>query len=57
MVQGRLDWEMRAFRRISNELDLSSMLARMRRVARLREDRVNHEYQRATSCGQDPKDP
>jgi hypothetical protein len=38
---------MRPFRRISNKLELSGMLARMHRVARLREDRVNQEYHRA----------
>jgi hypothetical protein len=46
--QDELDWVMRTFRRICNELDLSSMPAKMRRAARAREDRVNHEYQRAT---------
>jgi hypothetical protein len=39
---------MRTFRRVCDELDLSSMPAKMRRAARAREDRVNHEYQRAT---------
>ncbi len=34
--QDELDWEMRAFRRISNKLELSGM----RRAARLREDRI-----------------
>jgi hypothetical protein len=46
--QDELDWEMRTFRRICNELDPSSLPAKMRRVAQLREDRVNYEYQRAT---------
>jgi hypothetical protein len=45
--QDELDWEMRAFHRISNELNLLSIPARMRRAARLREDRVNQEYHRA----------
>jgi hypothetical protein len=39
---------MRTFRRVCDELDLSSMPAQMRRAACAREDRVNHEYQRAT---------
>jgi hypothetical protein len=38
--QDELDWEIRAFRRISNELELSGMPARMPRAARLREDRI-----------------
>jgi hypothetical protein len=46
--QDELDWEMRTFRRICNEREPSSLPATMRRAARLREDRVNHEYQRAT---------
>jgi hypothetical protein len=33
--QDELDWEMRAFRRISNKLELSGMLARMHRAAQL----------------------
>jgi hypothetical protein len=45
--QDKLDWEMRAFHRIRNELNLLSIPARMRRAARLREDRVNQEYHRA----------
>jgi hypothetical protein len=39
---------MRAFHRISNELELSSMPVRMQRAAWLRKDRVNQEYQRST---------
>jgi hypothetical protein len=39
---------MRTFRRVCDELDLSSMPAKMRRAARARQERVNHEYQRAT---------
>jgi hypothetical protein len=46
--QNELDWEWRTFRRICNELHPSSLLAKMRRAARAREDQVNHEYQRAT---------
>jgi hypothetical protein len=46
--QGELDWGMRTFRRICNELDSSGLPAKMRRAARARKDRVNHEYQRAT---------
>jgi hypothetical protein len=46
--QDELDWVMRTFRRVCDELDLSSMPAKMRRAARAREDRINHEYQRAT---------
>ena len=42
--QDKLDWEMRDFRRISSELELSGMPAKMRRAARLRENRVNQEY-------------
>ncbi len=45
--QDELDWDMRAFCRISSELQLSGMLARMRRAARSREDRANQEYHRA----------
>jgi hypothetical protein len=45
--QDELDWEMRAFCRISNKLELSGMLARMHRAAQLREDGVNQEYHRA----------
>ncbi len=45
--QDELDWEMRAFRRISNKLELSEMLARMPKAGWLREDRVNHEYHHA----------
>jgi hypothetical protein len=33
----------------SNELDSSVLPAKMRRAALAREDRVNHEYQRAAS--------
>jgi hypothetical protein len=43
--QDELDWVIKSFRRIC---DLSDMPAKMRRPARAREDRVNHEYQRAT---------
>ena len=39
---------MRTFRRVCDELDITSMPAKMRRMARARQDRVNHEYQRAT---------
>jgi hypothetical protein len=46
--QEELDWAMRAFRRICNEVDTASMPAKMRRAARARLDRVNSEYQRAT---------
>jgi hypothetical protein len=46
--QDELDWVMRTFRRICDELNLSDMPAKMRRAAWAREDRVNHEYQRAT---------
>jgi hypothetical protein len=46
--QDELDWVMRTFRRIYDEIDVASMPAKMRRVARARLERVNHEYQRAT---------
>jgi hypothetical protein len=46
--QDELDWVMRTFRRVCDELELSSMPAKMRRAARAREDRINHEYQWAT---------
>jgi hypothetical protein len=46
--QEELDWAMRTFRRICNEVDTASMPAKMRRMARGRLDRVNSEYQRAT---------
>jgi hypothetical protein len=46
--QDELDWEMRTFCRICNELDPLSLLAKMRRAAQLREDRVKHEYLRTT---------
>jgi hypothetical protein len=46
--QEELDWAMRTFRRICNEVDTASMPAKMRRMARPRLDRVNSEYQRAT---------
>jgi hypothetical protein len=46
--QDELDWMMRTFRRVCDELDLSSMPAKMRRVACAREDRINLEYQRDT---------
>jgi len=46
--QEELDWAMRTFRRICNEVDTASMSAKMRRTARARLDQVNGEYQRAT---------
>ncbi len=46
--QDELDWVMRTFQRVCNELDLTSMPAKMRRMARVRQERVNHKYQRAT---------
>jgi hypothetical protein len=46
--QDELDWVMRTFRRVCEELDLSSMPAKMLRAARARQERVNHKYQRAT---------
>ena len=46
--QEELNWAMRTFRRICNEVDTASMPAKMRRMARGRLDRVNSEYQRAT---------
>jgi hypothetical protein len=46
--QDELDWVMRTFRRVCDELDLSSMPAKMRGAARARQERVNHEYQRVT---------
>ncbi len=46
--QEELDWAMRTFRRICNEVDTASMSAKMRRTARARLDQVNSEYQRAT---------
>jgi hypothetical protein len=46
--QEELDWVMRTFRRVCDEIDIASMPAKMRRVARARQDPVNHEYQRAT---------
>jgi hypothetical protein len=42
--QDELNWEMRAFRRINGELEP----AKMRRAARLREDRVDQGFHRAT---------
>jgi hypothetical protein len=39
---------MRTFRRIYDEVDVASMPVKMRRMARARLNRVNHEYQRAT---------
>jgi hypothetical protein len=39
---------MRTFRRVCDKLDLASMPAKMRRMARARQERVNHKYQRAT---------
>ncbi len=46
--QEELDWAMRTFRRICNEIETASMSAKMRRTARVRLDQVNSEYQRAT---------
>ncbi len=46
--QDELDWVMRTFQRVCDELDLSSLPAKMRRMAHARRERVNHEYQRAT---------
>jgi hypothetical protein len=45
--QDELDWVMRTFRRVCDKLDITSMPAKMRRMARARQDRVNHEYQQA----------
>ncbi len=45
--QEELDWAMRTFRRICNEVDTAIMSAKMRRTARARLDQVNSEYQRA----------
>jgi hypothetical protein len=45
--QDKLDWEMRAFCRISSELEPSEMLAKMLSAARP-EDRVNQEFHQAT---------
>jgi hypothetical protein len=46
--QDELDWVMKTFQRVCDELDLASMPAKMRRMARARQERVNQEYQRAT---------
>jgi hypothetical protein len=46
--QEELDWVMRTFQRVCDELDITSMPAKMRRMAHDRQDGVNHEYQRAT---------
>jgi hypothetical protein len=46
--QKELDWAMRTFRRIYDEVDVASMPAKMRRMARARLDGVNNEYQRVT---------
>jgi hypothetical protein len=46
--QEELDWVMRTFRRVCDEFDIMSLPAKARKVARARQDRVNHEYQRAT---------
>jgi hypothetical protein len=46
--QEELDWVMRTFRRVCDEIDIAGMPAKMHRIARARQDRVNHEYQRAT---------
>ena len=51
--QEELDWAMRTFRRICNEVDTASMSAKMRRTARARLDQVNSEYQRATRSWRD----
>jgi hypothetical protein len=45
--QEELDWAMRTFRRVYDEVDVVGMPAKMRRMARARLDRVNNEYQRA----------
>jgi hypothetical protein len=45
--QDELDWVMRTFQWICDELDLSDMAAKMRKAARARGDQVNHEHQRA----------
>jgi hypothetical protein len=39
---------MRTFRRVCDEIDNAGMPAKIRRIARARQDQVNHEYQRAT---------
>ncbi len=44
---------MRTFRRIYDEVDVASMPAKMRRVARARLNRVNHEYQRPQGSWKD----
>ncbi len=41
--QDELDWVMRTFRRICNELDLLDMPAKMRKAAWAREDRVKND--------------
>jgi hypothetical protein len=46
--QDELDWVMRTYQRVCDELDFTSMPAKMRRMACTRQERVNHEYQRAT---------
>jgi hypothetical protein len=46
--QDELDWVMRTFGRVCDELDITSMPAKMRRMARARQERVNHQYQRVT---------
>jgi hypothetical protein len=46
--QEELDWVMRTFRRVCDELDITSMPAKMSRMARARQERVNHAYQQAT---------
>jgi hypothetical protein len=45
--QDELDWVMRTFQWICDELDLSDMVAKMRKAARARGDQVNHGYQLA----------
>ncbi len=46
--QEELDWVMRTFRRVCDESDIMSLSAKARKIARARQDRINHEYQRAT---------
>jgi hypothetical protein len=46
--QDELEWEMRAFQRISGELKPSEMSSKMKRAARLREERVDQEFHHAT---------
>jgi hypothetical protein len=46
--QEELVWVMRTFRRACDEFDIMSLPAKARKVARARQDRVNHGCQRAT---------